>query len=187
MKKISFLISVFLSFSLPAWPAVQTYHLDEVKSQVKFTGYSTGHDFWGVSKKMSGKIEIDADQKTLLKPAVLNFSIIDMQTGNTSRDHAMQHMFDYPKYKDIEFEIEKITFEGDQSYLLQGVLRIHAISKPIVIKAKALFSETHVNVNGRFTLSLTDFALKPPSVFGVFKVKPNVDIDFRSKWVKINE
>lgn len=184
-KYIIFLFPLVLVLGGDAFASPQKYNLEPKESKIAFHGHSRGHHFDGVSQMASGAIDVDLETQSFLGGGRIQIPIKDFVTGNLSRDHSMQHMFEMDKFPVIYFEVRGITRVAEGLYRLQGDLKMHNVERPVEMDVKASFGDGVMTVEGRQKVSIVAFGMKAPSILGYFKVDDEVDVEFRSVWKKV--
>ena len=106
-----------------------------------------------------------------------------MECGNGTMN---EHMLKALKAKDaptIEFRLSGYDVAKGAAGVqgnLNGTLTLGGVQRPVSIPAKAADAGAQgLHVTGTYTVSMTEFGLKPPSLMmGTMKVDPNVDVSF---------
>ena len=168
------------------YAATSNWSLDSQHSKVEFFGTSNTHGFEGISQTMSGSLQADMDSRQFSLPVVIKIPVAGFKTGNDARDHAMQHMFETEKYPDIELHVQKIEAQASGWYQLESELKIHNISKSVLIEADVLVHPDGIEVKGQKELTTGMFGMKAPVMLGLFRVQKEVRVAFDSYWKKNN-
>ncbi len=172
------------------WAAPTTYVLDAEQSTIRFIGHATLHRFIGTTHTLQGRLEFDPERQRLLSPAEVIIPVARLTTGLSRRDRAMRAMFEATRYPEIRFVLTKLTRYPDRSaqpggpvrYHLEGRVNIRATEQPVAFDAAAYGSENALEVVGQVQMTTTMFGLTPPSVAGLIHVRPDVLVQFTSRW-----
>lgn len=123
------------------------------------------HDFEGNNKKVSALILFNPKSKTINTAAVV-LSVSDFSSGNGNRDsHAMETL-EALKYPLVSFTSTAIREVGD-SLAINGILNFHNVKRAISFKASKKITGNNLNVIGSFSIDMTDYQVKPPSLLGM--------------------
>jgi len=101
---------------------------------------------------------------------------ISLISDNKDRDKHMYEVLNVENSPKIVFILNSISKQED-SYLLSGILILNNISKPITSKATIKEVEKNINLNGDFSIKLTDFGMEPPTMF-FLTVRDQIDIKY---------
>jgi hypothetical protein len=150
---------------------------------VAFEGSSTLHDFSG-----NGSCEpfIASENSGVIIVPELTVTVAAMDTDNSSRDKKMRKMFEVEKYPLIKgmsgavslIDIRKaIEDDIDSTPTLLFQLKIRDTEKPVTaVLQNIVEAEGQITADLTFTLSLADYQLKAPSVFGIIKVGDSIKV-----------
>ena len=175
-----FLLAFVLIVALPLSVYATDYRGDCI---IAFQGSSTLHDFHGKVRCQPFTISsIDG----VIEMSTLSVAIADMDTDNAKRDKNMREMFEENKYplitgsagivalKDIHTMQKKGT---DSANKIVFKLKIRDIVKPVTATIKNFVeTDSRITADIAFTLSLAEYQLQPPSVFGMIKVDDKVSL-----------
>lgn len=197
MKTI-FSIIVFLSFVLPAQAAVELRLLPE--SHVWLTGNSTLHPYASTSTLTQVHAELlPSDLKADATPAALaaevvgrgSFRVFDvvipvvgLKSGESGLDKNMAKALKAKTAPDIRFVLSRyeagaLESDNERSFSATGSLSIAGVQAPVVLKGKAQSGAGTVGVRGDYTLRMSDYGVKPPTLLlGAIKVADPVTIHF---------
>ena len=173
-----------------AWAKPTAYALDPTQSTLRIHGHATWHDFIGTTHTLQGRLLFDPDLNALIKPAWVTVPVASLTTGNARRDQAMRAMFETDRYPEIRFVLMHLTLISGQTaqtaavrrYRMDGHVRVRAITRPITFEIEARFSADGIDVVGEAPLTTAMFELHPPSVAGLIRVHPDVQVRFISRW-----
>ncbi len=166
------------------------YALDPLNSSVRFEAESTAHAFEGEAATLSGEMTWDEVARTIGEGAIVRVPISGLSTHVAKRDNSMRKMFESKAYPEIEFRAVSATTvspaaDGAARFRLEGALKIRGIEKPIVIEVTARELPDGLEVAGETEVLTNWFELKPPSVFGLVKVLPEVKVRSKGVWKKV--
>ncbi len=105
----------------------------------------------------------------------ISFHIIDFKSSNSDRDEHMQELFEMKKYSDITLTINKVIPKKER-YVIEGVLDMHGVQKPIDINSSIVQNGESVAINANFSVKVSDYGMEPPSLL-FFTVRDRVDIN----------
>lgn len=153
------------------------------KCDIVFLGSSTLHDFHGKTRCQPFTISVIDG---VIEISTLSVAIADMDTDNSKRDRNMREMFEERKHPLITGSAGPVSLKdirasqrsgSNSAYKITFKLKIRDIVKPVTATIKN-FSETDSRITSdvAFTLSLSEFQLKPPSVLGMIKVDDTVSV-----------
>jgi polyisoprenoid-binding protein YceI len=122
--------------ALPVLSAPAHYTIDPEHTYPSFEApHIQGISIWrGKIDKTSGKIVLDREAKTGEVDIVMDASSIDFGHGKLNEHIKSPDFFDVAKYPTITFKSNSIKFEGDAPVEVDGVLTLHGVSKPVVLK-----------------------------------------------------
>jgi len=106
---------------------------------------------------------------------ILSFPIIDFKSSERDRDEHMQEMFAMKTYPNITLQINKVRAKN-KHYMIEGVLNMHGIEKPIDINSSIVQNGDSVAINANFSVNVSDYGMEPPSLL-FFTVRDRVDIN----------
>lgn len=140
MKQNQFFISLWLAMLfllMPAIGAADTYTLDPTHSYVDWKishfGYSHPSGKWFAN----GTLELDKEKPQDSKVNV-TINMDDMVTGIPKLDEHLKgdQFFDTAKYPTATFVSDRVTLTGKDSAKVHGMLTLHGITKPVMLKVK---------------------------------------------------
>lgn len=112
-------------------------------------------------ESISGKFEIEA---------------ISLISDNKDRDNHMYevlHAIESPK---ISFVLSSIS-KAENNYIIEGDLIMNGISKHVSSQASIVEKDMYLDLDGNFSIKLTDFNLEPPTMF-FLTVRDLIDIKY---------
>jgi hypothetical protein len=153
---------------------------------VRFLGTATLHDFTGTvrSRPIAAPLSRDAAGKSTLPSVEVEFPVAEMKTGNDSRDEKMREMFQSDRHpviravaRDVDADKvrEQMRKEPGGKTSLEVTLVIRGVERKVQA-ASGNWKEDgdRVAFDVEFPVSLREFDLKAPSVFGFIRVGDRV-------------
>jgi len=145
MRKMTRLV-VFLVIPLSgvASAAPESFVIDGSHTFPRFSyshfGYSTQVSRFN---KTSGTIVLDKEARTGSVDIVIDMKSVD--TGDRVLDSVIQGdaLLDTGKYPSATFKSTKVRFEADKPVVVEGILTIKGIAKPVVLTVNAFLSMAH--------------------------------------------
>ena len=181
MTRLGILVlSIFLIISASPVYAGQNWKIDLEKSRIDFIGKSTLHDFNGRARELSGVLENDSN----FAKGVIDVDVAGLTTNEPERDKNMYQMFDGNKYPQIHFvfndtDLTKVINHHDGEIKFTGIMTIHHISHPVILISKGHLEENTLVCEGKTSIHLKEYALKPPSIFGIIRVSDEVVVQYK--------
>lgn len=145
--------------------------------QLWFSGSSTLHGFKGTAACEPFTLEATdtgASGSALWKTHV-RVAVASMTTDNRGRDRNMAKMFDAQTYPWIQASFDAI--EAGPIDTLEFELTIGKSTHAVIAKISDWnASDDEASFSADFSLSLAEYGLKPPSVFGIIRVADKVEV-----------
>ena len=126
------------------------------------------------TKKIIANLSMNTDAINSLH-GTISFNLNNFISDKPDRDEHMLEMFDAKKYTTISLNIQNLH-KTDKEYILYGILTMHGVQKAVQIKTKIIDDANNINLNSHFTVKVSDYGMKPPSLL-FFTVKDAVSID----------
>ena len=156
---------------------------------LSISGTSTMHPYTVSTKalKASAGVVTAVDLKGLLQPGALqNFEFqIPVNTFTSDKDGLTKQMFKAmkaDKHPIITFKLNGYTVEPAANGMTvkpTGTLTVAGVEKPIDMVLDVIERTTALHVRGSRELLMTDFGIKPPTMFmGMLKTDDKVTIKF---------
>ncbi|MHB1948231.1 MAG: YceI family protein [Gammaproteobacteria bacterium] len=176
MKKwISFLIIALSFFFTSVANAADTYTIDPNHSYVlwRISHFDFSHPSgkWMVAE---GTLNLDKDKPQNSKVKVL-IHVNDMITGIPELDKHLKGplFFDTEKYPQATFISDKVISTGKNSADVRGVLTVHGVSKPIILKVK--LNKIGISpITNKETVGFTATTVIKRSEFGITTLLPGL-------------
>ena len=177
-------------------PDVRRYRIDAGQSNFMVHAFvggllsGLGHNHNIAIKDISGETEFTDGTVT---PASLHMRIranslvvtdkVSDSDRQTIEKTMREQVLETGKYPEITFNSTKIeaTKTSDTQYQanIWGDLALHGVTHNIFIKAQLTFDYKTLRARGEFTLKMTDYSIKPPSVAGgTITVKDTLKFNF---------
>ena len=164
----NFMVHAFVGGLLSGFGHNHNIAVKDISGEVQFTDGSVAPaalqmnvraDSLSVTDKVS-----DSDRQTIEK---------------TMRDDVLET----GKYPDITFKSTKIeatkTADGSYQAKIWGDLTLHGVTHNVLISSQLTFDSKSVRARGEFSLKMTEYSIKPPSVAGgTIKVKDTLKFTF---------
>jgi hypothetical protein len=155
---------------------------------IRFFGQSTLHSFEGkvACQPFTLTSAGETGEDKLVRQAVVEVLVGEMDTDNSGRDTKMRDMFEQKSYP----QIQGLFADFDPDLVLQqlqGVestpghlnfdLRIREINQRVQAMTRDLvITPEQISFEMEFPLSLASFQLQPPSALGFIKVKDQIQV-----------
>jgi polyisoprenoid-binding protein YceI len=193
-------ISSDLASSVPApgssLPEVRRYRIDASQSNFMVHAFvggllsGFGHNHNIAIKDISGETQFT---DATVAPASLHLRIradsltvtdkVSDSDRQTIEKTMREQVLETGKYPEITFNSTKIeaTKNSDTQYQARiwGDLTLHGVTHNVLINAQLTFDYKTLRARGEFSLKMTDYSIKPPSVAGgTIKVKDTLKFTF---------
>ena len=187
---IGVLIGVVALGAPRAAAAPHRYRIATNESSLRFTGEVPWHRFIGVTAGLQGRMGFDPEHQRMTVPGEVTIPVASFETGNRARDRDMREMFEAATFPQIRFtlvQLDALGPAGDgvdtpKRYRLSGRLQIRQVVQPVTVDVLARVSDTTLDVWGETQLMTTAFDLHPPALLGLFRVRPQVRVEFTTRW-----
>lgn len=153
--------------------AQQQANNDQTLSSITYVLRHPFHTVRGINRQVSSQITYSAGNITAVQ---VKTPVRYFDSGNKTRDKDMLKVTEAAKYPDVIFTSTKITSQHNQLQVT-GTLTFHGVAKTIAFEATQQQENGRIVVNGEFRISLEEFKIKRPSVFGL-AVKDEALIQF---------
>lgn len=168
------LLTLILILTLNNLTSQELKNIDTTKSSISYSGNHFLHKWSAENNNLSGLIKIDNEK-------IVNIGIVakvaDFKSGNSSLDSNSYRVLEALKFPNIIFK--SISIENSKETLnIKGVIQFHGIDKNIDVNAELIKNENTTQINGKFTLSLSDFSVDRPSLL-LRKVDDQIIIVFK--------
>ena len=168
------LLTLILILTLNNLTSQELKNIDTTKSSISYSGNHFLHKWSAENNNLSGLIKTDNEK-------IVNIGIVakvaDFKSGNSSLDSNSYRVLEALKFPNIIFK--SISIENLKETLnIKGVIQFHGIDKDIDVNAELIKNESTTQINGKFTLSLSDFSVDRPSLL-LRKVDDQIIIVFK--------
>jgi polyisoprenoid-binding protein YceI len=171
------LVVLFVPF-LPAAAGDATLHTLTDESSITYTVVHPLHTIEATSREAVYHLDADTSNKEI-RSVSAGVDVMTFDSGNSNRDSHAMEVVDALTYPEASFSSDSVTEQGD-SLTVSGKLTFHGVTKEIVMIGTALWSAGRLDVNGSFTVTMTEFNIERPSVL---MVPVHDEIDFTVKAV----
>ncbi|AFK01833.1 YceI family protein [Emticicia oligotrophica DSM 17448] len=156
-------------FLLPLWAFsqqdVSKLLADKSISTINYAMKHPMHDWEAVCKDVNAVIVLNNATKSIEQVAV-SLKPQSFDSGNANRDSHALEVIEALKYPKITFVSTKIRTVAE-TVAVEGSLTFHGITKPVTITATRGEAAGKLVFEGKFDISLTDFQVERPSLFGL--------------------
>ncbi|CCG98673.1 Protein yceI [Fibrella aestuarina BUZ 2] len=139
---------------------------DKAKSTVTYAMKHPMHDWEGVSRDVNAALVIDDATKQVQQVAVV-VRVASFDSQNQNRDSHMVEVLDGLKYPNVTFTSQDVKTNADGSLTATGKLTFHNVTKPVTIQATRRDQNGQWQLDGQFTVKLTDYAVERPTLLAV--------------------
>jgi polyisoprenoid-binding protein YceI len=177
MKYQFFGIVVFFSL-LPAFSSGQTngkFYSDNKHSYIQYSMKHPLHSWTGKCTEFTSLILAD-ELKNIISQVAVSAKISAFDSKNANRDSHTMEVTEALKFPAVTFSSTSIKQDGDK-LVVSGMLSFHGINRNITFEAVRKNNGKLVEVNGEFTIKMTDFNIEQPSLMGM-AADDNIKIEF---------
>ena len=154
------LLTLVLILSINNLSSQELKNIDTTKSSISYSGNHFLHKWSAENNNLSGLIKIDNEN-------ILNIGVVakvaDFKSGNSSLDSNSYRVLEALKFPNIIFKSLSVTSINGLSNI-KGLIEFHGIEKNIDVNVKLATIENTTQINGEFTISLSDFSVDRPSL-----------------------
>ena len=167
------LLTLLLILSINNLSSQELKNIDTTKSSISYSGNHFLHKWSAENNNLSGLIKIDNEN-------ILNIGIVakvaDFKSGNSSLDSNSYWVLEALKFPNIVFKSISIESQNGLSNI-KGLIEFHGIEKNIDVNVKLTTIKNTTQMNGEFTLNLSDFSIDRPSLL-LRKIDNEIKIEF---------
>lgn len=167
------LLTLLLILSINNLSSQELKNIDTTKSSISYSGNHFLHKWSAENNNLSGLIKIDNEN-------ILNIGVVakvaDFKSGNSSLDSNSYRVLEALKFPNIIFKSLSVTSINGLSNI-KGLIEFHGIEKNIDVNVKLTTIENTTQMNGEFTLNLSDFSVDRPSLL-LRKIDNEIKIEF---------
>jgi len=154
------LLTLILILSINNLCSQELKNIDTTKSSISYSGNHFLHKWSAENNNLSGLIKIDNEN-------ILNIGVVakvaDFKSGNSSLDSNSYRVLEALKFPNIIFKSVSVTSINGLSNI-KGLIEFHGIEKNIDVNVKLTTIENTTQMNGEFTINLSDFSVDRPSL-----------------------
>ena len=167
------LLALIFILSINNLSSQELKNIDNTKSSISYSGNHFLHKWSAENNNLSGLIKIDNEN-------ILNIGVVakvaDFKSGNSSLDSNSYRVLEALKFPNIIFKSLSVTSINGLSNI-KGLIEFHGIEKKIDVNVKLTTIENTTQMNGEFTLNLSDFSIDRPSLL-LRKIDNEIKIEF---------
>jgi hypothetical protein len=158
--------------------------------EINFSGTSSIRNFSGHVTSNPFQVTVDKKNNQTTASWVTNVSVKKMKTSNSVQDNTMYKMFDnlnspLVKGKFENINLSQLSKQKQKTNTVPFTLTIRKKNKTINATLSDLkISGSKISFTLDYPVSLSDFKLKPPSLFGMVKVGDEVTVKNRFKFTR---
>lgn len=166
MKRIElFTIILLLAALAHAQNNVEKVFCDKAKSTITYSMHHPLHSWEGISKNVISVILTDSKRDKINQVAV-SVKIASFDSKNANRDSHTMEVTEALKFPAITFNSTSIEQTGT-TLNVKGILSFHGLKKEISFEANKAIKKNKLNVTGNFSVIMTEFGIKPPSLMAM--------------------
>jgi len=181
---------------------VVRYKASPLGSKVKVEGDSTIHHWSMTGQLIGGFLEVpgpfDPSQAAqagvvggkLNARAEISIPVTSLQSGTEGMDEVMQEDMNAKQYRSIKFHLTEMTLKEPHAagtpleFTTTGDLTVAGVTNKITMPVSIDFAEKpNLKVTGSVPLKMTDYQVKPPVKYGVFKTTNEITVSF--EWIVV--
>ena len=133
--------------------------IDTEKSFIEYQAKHLLHQWKGINKNIKGEFFLkDKDSKIAVAA-----NIADFDSGISNRDSNSLRVLDAFKYPQVKFYSDQILIT-EEKIALSGELDFHGIKINKKFEAEYSVNKDSIEIEGNFSIVLTDFDIKLPSL-----------------------
>ncbi|MGB5866635.1 MAG: YceI family protein [Arcobacteraceae bacterium] len=168
---------LILSLSLFAVANTLTFEKGEISAHTEIFGDSNINPS---TKTISSTLQIDTTLESIKGKIMID--PLSLKSDKNGRDEHMYELLNTKTHPSIFFEITNIE-KTKKYYKINGTLTLNGVSKNIVSFADIQEYRKDISIKGLFSINLTQFGMKPPSMFFV-TVRDKIDINYKLSYKK---
>jgi polyisoprenoid-binding protein YceI len=149
-------------------------NLDVNNTKISFKLDSTWHLVEGEVKQLTGHLELKDPKDFRSIFGWVEFSVLDLDTDNSTRDKKMRRVMHADKFPKVRFELIEVKGLCDPEHLIEkasgcsglglGKLSIAGVTLPSELKIEVQQVENKYVVAGVTKLKWADFGIEDPSI-----------------------
>jgi len=126
------------------------------------------------TKDVNAKVSIENDITSIR--GIVSIKSSSLVSDNLDRDKHMYKAINAKVNPKISYDIKSITKEDD-GYTITGNLIFNNVAKEIKSHASIAKDDKNININGNFSIKLTDFGLEQPTLL-FLTVRNQIDVKY---------
>jgi polyisoprenoid-binding protein YceI len=181
MKRLFSFAVVLLSLMpvfLPAQDKVKFYS-DKKNSYIQYSMSHPLHSWTGKCTDFTSVILADG-QKSIISQVAVSAKISAFDSKNANRDSHTMEVTEAIKYPSINFASTSIKQDGEK-LKVEGVLTFHGVNKNISFEAIRKNDGKLIEVDGGFSIKMTDYNIDRPSMMGM-AADDEIKIEFKAEY-----
>lgn len=161
------LMAGLLLFTVLPVSSVAQYVLDKKISSIYINGTSTLHDWTVLAMEMKGSLQAEAESNKLVKieSARISIPVTSLKSEKSAMDRNMYDALKSKDYPEITYSLKSHTIHNG-TITVNGDLTVAGVTKAIETKVSQEDMGKHIMVQGKVSLKMSDFNVKPPSLLG---------------------
>ena len=156
MHKIIFFLFIITTINLSAQE--NKWMLIEDESFIQYSAKHLLHKWSGINNNIKGVFLQQNDSKI-----AVSANIADFDSGISNRDSNSLRVLDAFKYPQVKFYSDQILIT-EEKIALSGELDFHGIKINKKFEAEYSVNKDSIEIEGNFSIVLTDFDIKLPSL-----------------------
>ena len=166
MKQFLFSLALILGAISVMGQAQVKYFSDKNKSTIEYSMNHPLHSWTGVSSDFTSVI-LANEAKTEISQVAVSAKISTFDSKNANRDSHTMEVTEALKYPSVTFASTAIAKDGENKLQVSGVLTFHGVNKNITFEAEQKNNGKSLEINGGFTIKMTDYNIERPSLMGI--------------------
>jgi polyisoprenoid-binding protein YceI len=175
----TFFFLIFISISSLSAQNENKWMLDGEKSLIEYSAKHLLHAWSGVNNDVKGVFLEDSKSKI-----AISANIADFDSGISNRDSNAIRVLNALNFPNVKFFSDDILISSD-SIELSGELDFHGKKVDKIVNAYVKKKNDTLTIEGKFSIILTDFDIKLPSLMLV-KMDDFAKINFKLIFIKAN-
>ncbi|MDB4093696.1 YceI family protein [Flavobacteriaceae bacterium] len=175
----TFFYLIFISISSLSAQNENKWMLDGEKSLIEYSAKHLLHAWSGVNNDVKGVFLEDSKSKI-----AISANIADFDSGISNRDSNAIRVLNALNFPNVKFFSDDILISSD-SIELNGELDFHGKKINKIVNASYIKGIDNLTIEGDFSIILTDFEIKLPSLMLV-KMDDLAKINFKLIFIKGN-
>jgi polyisoprenoid-binding protein YceI len=160
MKHLAWVLTALALSTAPTFAATPQWAVDHGKSKLGFMVQWSGEPFVATFKSWKADIAFDPNDLPH-SHATVSIDLASETSGYDDNDQGLKGTqgFEASKYPTAKFQTTQITHGQGNSYVAQGTLALHGVTKPVTLNFNLTFSGKSAHMVGKSALQRGDFKL----------------------------